>query len=152
MAHYPLNHRLRPAYRLVAFLAALYLLVFGVVGLAATWGEPFLHRGSDWVLGLRTNPAAAWLATVVGLALVVAVVIGGNVQHHANLVVGWGLCGLAVVVMATIQTDANVLNAFMVNVLTLLVIGLLELTAGLYSKVGSAQAARAEDAAAHNPA
>jgi hypothetical protein len=151
MAHYPLNHHLRQTYRFVAFLAGAYLLVAGVIGLAATWGDPFFHRGHDWSLGLRVNPAAAWLFTVFGLVIVGAALIGGNVHHQVDVVLGWGICGVAVLLMAIMQTDANVLNASMINVLALLIVGLVVLTAGLYGKVGSGQAARAEQAAAHHP-
>ncbi|MEV4636167.1 DUF4383 domain-containing protein [Actinoplanes sp. NPDC049548] len=151
MAHYPLNHHLRPAYRVVAGAAGGFLALFGVLGIAATWGDPFFHRGHDWVLGLRANPAGAWLATLLGIAILAAVVVGGNVHHHANVVLGWGVLGVAMVLLALLQTDANILNASMVNIIVLTVIGLVVLTAGLYGKVGSAEAGREESAAAHNP-
>jgi uncharacterized protein DUF4383 len=149
MAHYPLNHHLRPVYRFIAGLAGLYLTLFGVIGLATTWGDEFFHRGADWVLGLRTNPAASWLYTIIGVLLLLAVLVGGNLYHHVTLLLGWGLAGLGVLIMAFIQTDANVLNASMSNVIVTIVLGLVALTAGLYGKVGSADAARAESAAAH---
>jgi|SRR4051794_38901439 len=149
MAHYPLNHHLRQTYRFIAGLAGLYLLLFGVIGIATTWGDPFFDRGHEWVLGLRTNPAASWLATLAGLVLVAVVLIGGNVFHRVAILLGWGLCGFAVVTMATIQTDANVFNVSMVNVIVLLVLGLAVLTAGLYGKVGTVDAARREEASAH---
>ena len=64
MAHYPLNHHLRQTYRFLAGLAGLYLALVGVLGLAATWGDPFTDRGHEWVLGLRVNPASAWLYAI----------------------------------------------------------------------------------------
>ena len=149
MAHYPLNHHLRLTYRFFATIAGLYLLLFGVIGLARTWGDPFLHRGTDWVLGLRTNPAASWLATAAGAILLAAILIGGNVYHRVALVLGWGCCAYAVLIMAFLQTDANIVNASMINVITLIVLGLIVLTAGLYGKVGTAEAARAEEVAPH---
>src|SRR5258706_3048929 len=36
MSHYPVNHPLRPLYRVLSALAAIYILVFGVVGLVQT--------------------------------------------------------------------------------------------------------------------
>jgi hypothetical protein len=149
MAHYPLNHHLRPTYRFVAFLAGAYLLVTGVIGLAATWGDPFFHRGHDWSLGLRVNPAGSWLLTVLGLLVVAATLLGGNLLHRVNLVAGWGLLGIAMLIMATLQTDANAVDASMINVIVLLIAGLATLVAGLYGKIGTAQAARAEEAAVH---
>jgi hypothetical protein len=149
MAHYPLNHHLRQTYRFFAILTGLYLLVFGVIGLGTTWGDPFFNRGSDWVLGLRTNPAAAWLNTLVGVILLVAVLLGGNIYHRVTLVLGWGICGFAVLVMAFLQTDANIVNASMINIIVWIVAGLIVLTAGLYGKVGTSQAAEHEASASH---
>jgi hypothetical protein len=149
MAHYPLNHHLRQTYRFVAALCGLYLLLTGIIGIAMTAGDPFFHRGSDWSLGLRVNPAASWLLAVAGLVALAAAVVGGNVHHVVNLVLGWGIGGFAMVVMAMIQTDANVLNVSMVNVIVLALIGLILLTAGLYGKVGSRDAARDEESRQH---
>jgi hypothetical protein len=150
MAHYPLNHHLRQSYRFVAFLAGAYLLVAGVIGLVATWGDPFFGRdGHNWSLGLRVNPAGAWLITLLGLIVVAATVIGGNVHHQVTLVAGWAMCGIAVLIMATMQTDANAVDASMINVLVLLLLGIFTLTAGLYGKVGTREAAHAEEASAH---
>jgi hypothetical protein len=149
MAHYPLNHHLRQTYRFLAGLAGLYLALVGILGLAATWGDPFTDRGGEWVLGLRVNPASAWLYAIVGIVLLVAVLLGGNLYHYVALVFGWGLCGLGVLVMAFLQTDANILNASMINIIVIIVIGLVVLTAGLYGKVGPASAARDEQVAAH---
>jgi hypothetical protein len=144
MAHYPINHHFRQPYRLLTAAAGLYLTLFGILGIASTWGDPFFHRGSDWVLGLRTNPAAAWLATVVGLIVLVAALIGGNVHHRVNLVLGWGIIAVAMVLMTMIQTDANVLNVSMANIIVLTLLGLVILLGGLYGKVGSEQDSRHE--------
>jgi hypothetical protein len=149
MAHYPLNHHLRQTYRFFAGLAGLYLTLYGVLSLAATWGDPLFHRGTDWALGLRANPAAAWLYAVVGVLLLAVVLLGGNLYHYVALGIGWGLCALGTLVMAFLQTDANILNASMSNVIVTIVLGLIVLTAGLYGKVGSTAAARAEQDAAH---
>jgi hypothetical protein len=150
MSHYPLNHHLRPLYRFLAGAAGLYLLAFGVIGIAMTWGDPFFNRGPDWVLGLRTNPAASWLGALAGLIILGAALAGGNLLHRVSLLMGYGVCGFAIVVMTMIQTDANVLNVSMANVIVLIVIGLVVLVAGLYGKVGSADASRAEAEAAHS--
>jgi len=149
MAHYPLNHPLRPLYRFLAFLAAAYLTLFGAIGLGVTAGDPFFHRGGEWVLGLRTNPAAAWISLLAGLVLLIAVVVGRNVYYQVAILLGWGIPAFAMFLMAAIQTDANVFNASMINVVVLAVLGLIVLTGGLYGKVGSEEAARGESQAAH---
>jgi hypothetical protein len=135
MAHYPLNHHLRQSYRLLAVAAGAYLFLAGGIGLIKTWGDPFFHRGSDWALGLRVNPAAAWVLLIAGAVVLIAAAIGGNVHHHVNLVLGWVLMALAMLLMTMIQTDANVLNVSMVNVIVLALAGLFVMTSGLYGKV-----------------
>ena len=135
MAHYPINHRLRGTYRGLAALCGLFLVVVGIVGIIATSGGDFFSRGSHWALGLRMNPAQAWLSVVIGVVLVAAAAIGGNLHHRVGMGVGWGLLVLAVYGLAVLQTDANVLNYSMVNLIVLLVAGLVVLTAGLYGKV-----------------
>lgn len=149
MAHFPVNHHLRQPYRFLAVLAGLYLFLVGVIGIGVTWGEPFLNRGSDWSLGLRVNPASSWLLTLLGLVVFAAAVLGGNLHHQVNLVLGWGLAGLAMLLMTMIQTDANVLNVSMINIMVLTGLGLVVLTSALYGKVGSLEAQRAEEAAEH---
>ena len=130
--------------------AGLYLLLFGVIGLGTTWGDPFFHRAGDWALGLRTNPAAAWVATVVGVVVLVVALLGGNLFYRVATVLGWGVAGFAMVTMTMIQTAANVFNVSMVNVIVFTLIGLVLLTAGLYGRVGTEKESRAERAAGLN--
>jgi hypothetical protein len=148
MPHYPLNHHLRQTYRFLAGLAGLHLAVTGLIALSTTWGDPLDSTGA-WVLGLRLNPAAAWLHTILGLVLLAAVLIGGNLYHQVALALGWLLGVLAILEMAVMQTDANVLHASMANVIVTVILALVVLTAGLYGKVGTAPATRAEETAQH---
>jgi len=135
MAHYPVDHQLRSPYRLLAGASGLYLALVGLIGLIQTWGDPFLHRGADWALGLRVNPAASWLSLLLGVVVLFAAVLGGNLHHRVNLLLGWALMGLAMLALTVIQTDANVLNVSLVNVVVLALLGLFVLTAALYGKV-----------------
>ncbi|WP_067508645.1 DUF4383 domain-containing protein [Actinoplanes sp. TFC3] len=147
MAHYPLNHHLRTPYRILAAAAGLYLALAGILGIVVSAGDDFFgHTAGDWALGLRFNPAGAWLTTLLGLAVLAAATRGGNTHHQLNVVLGWVLLGVSMVLLAFIQTDANILNFSMVNVIVLTVLGLAVLTAGLYGKVGSEKAQRAEAA------
>lgn len=140
MAHYPVNHHLRPVYRAVAGLIGLYFLAFGILGTAASWGDPLFDRGAVWVLGLRTNLAWSLLAAVLGVVVLAAVVIGGNLYQRVTTVAGWGLLVLAVFHLAVLQTEVNILNFSMVDVLACMVAGLLLITAGLYGRVQPAGA------------
>jgi uncharacterized protein DUF4383 len=148
MAHYPLNHPFRQTYRLLAAAAGLYLVLVGVLGIAFTWGDPFFHRGSDWVLALRVNPASSWLLLVLGLIVLAAAVLGGNVHHRVNMVAGWALLTVAMLQMMVLQV-ANVLNVSMVNVIVLVLCGLAVLTAALYGKVGDPEGSEGSARAAH---
>jgi hypothetical protein len=135
MAHYPVNHRSRGAYRILAALAGLYLAAYGLTSVIATAGDDAFGRGSYWVLGLRTNPAQGWLVLVLGVLIAGAAIRGGALHHRVNMLLGWTLIALAIVVMTVMRTDANVLNVSMVNVVVLLVLGLTVLCAALYGKV-----------------
>ncbi|GGK83857.1 DUF4383 domain-containing protein [Mangrovihabitans endophyticus] len=135
MAHYPLNHSLRQTYRFIAALGGLYLVLTGAIGIAQTWGDAFFGDTSDWVLGVRVNPAGAWFFLIAGLVVLGAATVGGNMLHQVNLILGWALLAVSMIELAVMQTDANVLNVSMVNVFALIVVGLLTLTAGLYGRV-----------------
>ena len=135
MAHYPVNHRMRGFYRVLAALAGLYLVVYGIVGIITTSGTDFFARGPYWALGLRANPAQSWLLLLFGIVVAVAAFMGENVHHRYNMLAGWGLIVLAVVFMSTMRTEANVLNFSMVNVVVFIALGLTILCTSLYGKV-----------------
>ncbi|MEJ3742129.1 DUF4383 domain-containing protein [Actinomycetes bacterium KLBMP 9797] len=146
MAHIPVNHPLRPLYRTLAGLIGAYILVFGVIGLIQTWGDPLFDRGDVWVLGLRTNLAFAILSIAYGLVLLGANLLGGNLEHLVNVGAGVLFMFAGMLMMTLMQTDANILNFSMSTVIVSLVFGLLVFTAGLYDKVGSSEEAEAEQA------
>lgn len=152
MAHIPVNHPLRPLYRTFAGLIGLYVLVFGILGLVKTWGEPLFARDDTWVLGLRTNLAFSLMSVVFGAVIVIGAILPGNAGHFMSLGVGaiFMLAGLGM--MAVMQTDLNFLNFSMSTVIVSLIFGLLFLATGLYDKVGSPEDAHAEDHFRHNSA
>ncbi|MGN9911927.1 DUF4383 domain-containing protein [Phytohabitans sp. LJ34] len=152
MAHIPVNHPMRPLYRTLSGLIGLYILVFGIIGLIQTAGDPLFDRGDVWVLGLRTNLAFAILSVVYGAVLLAAAVIGGNVEHMVNLGAGLVFILVGLTMMTLMETDANILNFSMVNSIVSFIFGLLVLTAGLYDKVGSSEDVEAEEAYRRNAA
>lgn len=152
MAHIPVNHPLRPLYRTLAGLIGAYILVFGVIGLIQTWGDPLFDRGDVWVLGLRTNLAFAVLSIAYGLVLLGANLLGGNLGHLVNVGAGVLFMLAGMLMMTLMQTDANILNFSMSTVIVSLVFGLIVFTAGLYDKVGTSEEAEAEDAFRHRAA
>jgi hypothetical protein len=148
-SHLPINHPARPYLRVLTTLAGLYVLAFGVAGLAATWGEPVFDRTETWALGLRTNPAFSVLSIVVGAVLVVGAILGGNLDHFINLGGGVVFLVAGLAMMAVLHTELNILNYSMRNAIVSFIIGLVLLLAGLYGRAGSDEAAYAEEQLRH---
>nr|BFE63446.1 hypothetical protein GCM10020063_079720 [Dactylosporangium thailandense] len=150
-SHFPVNHHLRPLYRLLCVVAGLYMLVYGVVGFIATSGSDFFTRDeAEWVLGLRTNPAFALLSIVAGVIVVGANIIGRNVAHAINTLAGVVLTAVGMASLALMQTEANVFAFSMVNVIVTFILAGIIGTASLYDRVGPAAAATAEEQHRHN--
>jgi Domain of unknown function (DUF4383) len=149
MVHIPINHPLRPLYRTLAGLIGAYILVFGVIGLIRTWGDPLFDRGDVWVLGLRTNLAFAIISIAYGAVLLGGALVGGNVSHMINWVAGPLFMITGVGMMTVMQTDANILNFSMSTVILSLIFGLVVFTAGMYDKVGTSEDVEAEEAHRH---
>lgn len=133
MSHLPANHQLRGLYRTVAFLIAIGLMVFGVIGYLSSNDQPVFSRQPQRVLGLTVNPAFAMLVLVVGVIVLVGVLIGHNVDVRLNIAVGTVLLLVATVALALLRTESNVLAFSVTNVNVFYVVGLLLITAGLYS-------------------
>ncbi|WBB97722.1 MULTISPECIES: DUF4383 domain-containing protein [unclassified Solwaraspora] len=155
MAHIPVNHPLRPVYRTIAGLTGLYVLIFGIAGTVATWGDPLFARDDVWVLGLRTNLAFSISSIVYGGLILIGAIIGGRAGHLANLTIAVVFMVTGLLMMALLQTDANFLNFSMSTVIVSLIFGLIFLATGLYDKVGPAEAAGDEERyrrGAHRPA
>ena len=145
MAHTPINHPLRPLYRALAAIAGIYLIVFGVVGFIVG-GDG--HR----VLGQGTNLLWCVVSLVVGAVVLGVTVMGRNLDAQVNQYIGWALMVIAVYELATNRTDANFLDFTVSTVVVTIIVGLILITAGLYSKVGSEEDAHAEEVAAHGGA
>jgi hypothetical protein len=146
MAHFPLNHPLRPFYRTLAGLTGTYILIFGCVSLTRTVGQTLFSRDSTWALGLRTNLAFAIISVIWGLIVLVANLIGGNVGHYLNLAGAVLFMATGIFMLAFMQTAANFLNFSVSTAILSLVFGLILLLAGLYDKTGSPESQRAEQA------
>ena len=134
MSHYPVNHPLRPFYRVLAALAGLYVLVFGVVGTVRTIGAPMFDRSDLVVLGLRTNLAFALISIGAGVVILLAWFVGRNVDRAVNLWGGVGFMTVGTALLALLHTDLNVLNFSMATVIVSFCIGLLLFTAGMYGR------------------
>lgn len=135
MAHTPVNHPLRPVYRVLGGLAGLYLVIFGIFGVIATAAAGFFALGIDHVLGQGTNLAWSIVSLVVGAIVVLATAVGRNLDVAADTYLGWGLLGAGSAMLAVIRTDANIFNFSLTTVIVTYVVGLILILAGLYGKV-----------------
>lgn len=144
MAHFPVNHPARPLYRVLSGLIGLYILVFGVYGVAATWGDGLFSREDTHALGLRTNLAFALVSVIFGAFLIVGASRRGNLGHYMNLTAGAVFLVTGILMMSVLQTPVNFLNFSMSTVIVSLLFGLILLATGLYDKVGSEEHAEEE--------
>ena len=145
MAHTPINHPLRPLYRALGALVGIYLIVFGVVGFIVG-GDG--HR----VLGQGANLVWSVLSLLIGVVVLIATVVGRNLDAKVYQYIGWALVVIAVYELATNRTDANFLDFTVSTVIVTIIVGLTLIMAALYSKVGSEEDAHAEQLAAHGGA
>jgi hypothetical protein len=148
--HIPVNHRLRPFYRVCAGLAGAYVLAFGLVGFAKTSGMDFFaQEGLPEALGLKTNRAFAVLSIVVGAIVVVGAIIGRNIDHLINMTASVVFLLAGMVMLAFLHTDLNFFGFEVSTCVVSFIIGLTLGTAGLYGKVGSPEQAVYEEGFRH---
>jgi hypothetical protein len=149
MSHIPVNHHLRPVYRVLAGIAGLYVLLFGVLGFVETSGGPAFEQGTTTVLGLRTNLAFSVASVIAGGAILLALFVGRNLDYLVNLVGGIAFLVAGMAMMALLRTDANFLNFSMATCVVSFVVGMVLFSAALYGRTGSVEAARSEEALRH---
>ena len=151
MAHIPINHPLRPLYRVLTAIAGLYILIFGIIGSIKSGSGPLFDQTHlHWVLGLRTNLAFSILSIVAGVVILLSVFIGHNIDHYLDIVAGLGFMVVGMLMLALLQTDANIFGFSVVNCIVSFIIGLVVLAAGLYGKTGSSSDVHAEESHRHH--
>jgi hypothetical protein len=151
MAHIPLNHPLRPLYRVLAGLIGAYVLVFGIVGIVRTAGDGLFVQDGVGVLGLRTNLALAILSVAFGAVILGANLLGGNLPHWVDLAAAAVFIAGGIGMMPLMRLGGNFLSFSMANIVVSFVFGLTLMVAGLYTKVGTEEQAEAEDVFRHSP-
>jgi len=149
LLHLPVNHPLRPLYRFLGGLTGLYVLVYGIVGLFASWGHGTFARDSVEALGLRTNVAFSVLSIVVGLVVLIAAIIDNNRDHYLFLFGGMAFLLVGMAMLTLMQTSLNVLNFTVAKCVVSFLIGLVLSTAGLYTRHGPADVRHAEERRRH---
>ena len=136
MAHNPLNHPLRPIYRALGALAGIWLVLLGIVGIIVNAGDDFFATHTDQVLGQGLNMFGSIISLVTGIVVVLATVIGRNLDTEAYKFLGWGVLAVASYGLATSRTDANFLGFSIVTVIVDYLVGVVLVLAGLYIKTG----------------
>jgi hypothetical protein len=137
MAHNPVNHPARPIYRAIGGLVGVYLVIFGVVGIIETRGAGFLSQDDMSAFGQGTNLAYSVLSVLIGLGVLGAAVVGGNLAAETNKYTGYGLQVIGLLFLAISRTEANVLNFSVSTAIVAMLLGLTLMTAGLYGRVGT---------------
>lgn len=135
MAHNPVNHPLRPIYRVLGAVTGIYLVLFGVVGLIVTGGDGLFGHPTDRVLGQGANLFSSILMLLIGAIVLIATVLGRNSDTEVDKYFGWGLLALGSFELGASRTDANFLNFSIATVCVVYLIGLILIMAGMYSKV-----------------
>ncbi|MDQ7910963.1 DUF4383 domain-containing protein [Phytohabitans sp. ZYX-F-186] len=143
MAHFPVNHPLRPTYRALGGLTGLYLIAFGILGVIETSGDEFFAQNDAEALWQGTNLGHSVISAAVGLIILVGVAVGRNADAAIHKWSGYALAALSLAELAVLRTDANYLNATMPTVIVTMVLGLVLLLAGMYGKVGTEEQAQA---------
>lgn len=143
MAHHPINHPARPAYRALAGLVGLYLVIFGVLGVVQGAGNDFFAQDDTRVLGQGANLGSAVILGALGLLVLIGVGIGRNVDVVINKWLGYGFIVLGLAALTVEQTSVNYLNFSAITCIVAMVVGLLLLAAGMYGKVGTEEEVRA---------
>jgi hypothetical protein len=145
LAHIPVNHHLRPLYRALAGLCGLYLVAVGIYGIVETSGlDLFARDDLPEVLGQQMNPFSAGMLLVFGIAVLGVTVLGRNIDHFGNFWIGQILVVAAVLSMALLRTDGNLLGFNMTTVIVCMVVGMLVWLSSLYAKIGPERPAQDE--------
>jgi hypothetical protein len=134
--HFPTNHPLRPLYRGLALLAGLFMLTLGVLGYLETADEALFASSGATALGLKVNLAFSYASIATGALVVLATLVGRNLDRFVYLWVGAGhlLAGTAMMLLMG-NPDTNYLNFTIVTCVVSFLIGSVLATAGMYVKL-----------------
>ncbi|MFC4067408.1 DUF4383 domain-containing protein [Actinoplanes subglobosus] len=134
MAHTPVNHPLRPIYRIVGFVVGAYLVAFGIIGFISTSGEAFSGPGVR-ALGQGSNVLWSIISLALGALVLLGTVVGRNIDAAVDQYLGWGLLVLGSYSLCVLRTDdVNIFGFTMSTVVVTYLAGLLLITVSLYSK------------------
>ena len=119
-------------HRVGAIAVALVVLVFGVLGFAG--GLDFFSTSGEPILGMSSNGLLSTIFVLTAAVLIGAAVRGARIASTVMIVVGL-LFLLALVHLAVLRTDFNVLAFEMTNVFFSIGAGLTLLVLGAYGRI-----------------
>ena len=125
--------RVPAVHRLGAVAVALVLLVFGLLGFAG--GLDFFSTSGEPILGMSSNGLLSTISVVTAAVLIGAAVRGSRIASTVMIVVGSLFLLSALVHLAVLRTDFNVLAFEMTNVFFSIGAGLVLLVLGAYGRI-----------------
>jgi hypothetical protein len=128
-----LGARVFAVQRTGAVVLALFLLVFGILGLAS--GQQFFSTVGRPVLGLSSNGLLSTLSIVVALVLLAAAARGPRIASTVMIVLGSLFFLSGTVNLFVLQTNLNLLAFELSNVVFSFVVGILLLLIGAYGRI-----------------
>jgi hypothetical protein len=134
IGHLPLNHELRGLYRTIIAVAGVVLALFGILWIVAN-GSPFGGDGES-VLGLRGNGTFGSLSLVMGVGLVVATIVGRNVDHWLGFLLAVLCMAIGVLDLALIRTTPQPFGLSASTCVALLGLGAVLICASSYVGTG----------------
>lgn len=134
-SHLPVNHHMRGFWRALSFLAALYILIFGIVGTIQTNGMDTFATHGQRVLGLTANPLFAIASIVVGAILLAGTLIGRGIDVPINIVfaVLFVLAGLFS--LGFLRTDLNYFGFSVANCILSYIFAIIFGMSSMYGRV-----------------
>lgn len=127
-----LGARVFAVQRTGAVLMALFLLVFGLLGLAR--GQEFLSTEGTSVLGMSSNGLLSTISVVVAIVLLVAAARSPRTASTVMVVLGILFLISALANLAVLETDLNLLAFEFSNVVFSVAVGVLLLVLGAYGR------------------
>jgi hypothetical protein len=140
IGHLPLNHSLRGLYRAVIFISGVLLALYGILWVVAD-GSPIGGDG-DSVLGLQGNGRFGTLSLVMGVVLIVATILGRNIDHWAGFVLALLCMAIGVLGLALIRTTPEPFGLSAGTCVALLTLGAVLMCAASYVGTGTVDEAR----------
>jgi hypothetical protein len=125
--------RVLVVHRVGAVAVALVVLVFGVLGFAG--GLDFFSTSGEPILGMSSNGLLSTVSVLTAAVLIGAAVRGARIASTVMIVVGSLFLLSALVHLAVLRTDFNVLAFEMTNVFFSIGAGLTLLLLGAYGRL-----------------